>query len=161
MKVRFILFYCATVLLMENAIFAVALVANILVTDPEAFAEHSRSSVTLGVLFVLAAVMIPRVLFGQLLLNVLLHLRALSRARGYAPILKRSLLINAGTFAAFCLIVVSLRPSNEQFFDVTKSVQRGLIGWSALAATILAPIIALRLRRRWLLAREPSPAVTP
>lgn len=161
MKIKSILLYCATVLLIENALFSLALLANLLVTEPDSFSGDSRASIPLGILFVLAVVMLPRVLFGQILLNVLLHLRSLSRARGYVPVLKRSLLINAGTFAAFCMIVVSLRPTNEQYFDLAKSVQRGLIGWSAMAATIVAPILALRLRRGALLMDEQAQAAKP
>lgn len=161
MKPKHTFLYCLTVLLIENALFLLAVLAILFATESwQSVERYKLHHLLAGLLALPLAVTLPRVLLGQILANILLHLRALSRARGQRQVLWRSIVINAGTLASFCMIVVSLQPTYEQYFDLARGVQRGLIGWCLLAASLIAPVLALRLWRRALLAHEQAGAAT-
>lgn len=154
MKSKHAFLYYLTVLLIETALIILLAFVYALFTDPRPWDQYLASVPILRTAKSAVVLTGLRIVCGQIPVNILFHLLALGRARGYARVVWSSVLVNTGTFLLLCLVLVYLGASQSYGF-VARSAQP-TIQWVALAGTLgallvppaLAPILALRSWRR-------------
>lgn len=154
MKPRHILLYCATILLIEYSMLLSWLGLDRLYDVMGSYfgsGTHVRGSSFPILMLKVAYFTLPRLVYGQVAASVLLHLLALGRARGYAKVLKSSILVNAGTCVIFYALFIVFVPAIRGHFNLPAG---GVAGWIVVGSSIVAPVIAMRFWRRALPAKE-------
>lgn len=155
--------YCVTVLAIEYAGLALALIVHQALTKGAMYfkpdALYGPGSLVTTALTVAFLPIAARALFGQVPVSVVAHLFVLSRLRGRGEVLFGSLVINAATCIVFGLVLLVAGPGLVMFFDPTS--QSGIIGLGTLGGSLLAPVLALRLWQRALLPAPVKVAASP
>lgn len=158
MKSKHALFYCLTVLAFESVLLLLAFIVHTSLFDSRPLAPKGVAVFVLHQIGSIARLTLLRIIVGQIPVNILFHLLALGRARGYGRVLRSSVLVNAGTFLIPCLIVGYLG-ADWTYAPVQSSAQRAIewVGtlFALMVAPVIAPILALRF---WRGAVLPVPA---
>lgn len=161
MQSRHAFLYYLTVLLIETALFLLAFVVHTLVFDPRPLAPQGVDVAFLKWLKSAVGLTLLRIICCQIPVNILFHLLALGRARGYARVLGSSIAVNAGTLLLLLLIMGMVYRSNGSFFDTGFDAEIAMVWVVALLPSVLAPILALRFWRRALASENHSPPLPP